>query len=68
MLVMFMDRPSDLHWLCIVVGPEGGWSAEERSMLSTSAANSQVRLVSLGPSILRTETAAIAALSQIHAF
>lgn len=41
----------------VLVGPEGGWSAEEREAFSTHS----VALWSLGPRVLRVETAAIAA-------
>jgi 16S rRNA (uracil1498-N3)-methyltransferase len=44
----------------ILIGPEGGFSAEERTMLR---ALPFVIPVSLGPRILRADTAAIAALS-----
>jgi 16S rRNA (uracil1498-N3)-methyltransferase len=37
----------------VLVGPEGGWSATERAAAG--------RLVRLGPTILRAETAALAA-------
>lgn len=43
----------------ILVGPEGGFSEEERAFVLASGA----RAVSLGPRILRAETAALAALS-----
>jgi len=43
----------------IAVGPEGGWTSEEEALFD--AAN--WKAVSLGPRILRAETAAIAALS-----
>ncbi len=43
----------------IVVGPPGGWSAEERSALETAGAQA----AHLGPTVLRTETAAVAALA-----
>jgi len=43
----------------IIIGPEGGLSKREVSM----AKEAQVKPFSLGPRILRTETAAIAALS-----
>jgi 16S rRNA (uracil1498-N3)-methyltransferase len=47
--------------LLLAVGPEGGWSPAEVS--AARAAN--LRPVSLGMRILRTETAALVALSQI---
>jgi 16S rRNA (uracil1498-N3)-methyltransferase len=45
--------------IAILVGPEGGWTDRERSHL----ADTGWTRVSLGPLILRTETAAIAALA-----
>jgi 16S rRNA (uracil1498-N3)-methyltransferase len=47
----------------VLVGPEGGWTDRERSL----AHEAGWRSVSLGPAILRTETAAIAALAVINA-
>lgn len=44
------------------VGPEGGWSDEELKMLAARGA----RFVTLGPRILRTETAAIVAVMLIQ--
>ncbi len=44
----------------ILIGPEGGFDEHERAMLR---AHPQVKPISLGPRILRGETAAIAALS-----
>jgi len=44
----------------ILIGPEGGFADEERAAIR---ALPQARAVSLGPRILRAETAAIAALS-----
>jgi 16S rRNA (uracil1498-N3)-methyltransferase len=44
----------------ILIGPEGGFTNEEREAIRSL---SQARPVSLGPRILRAETAAIAALS-----
>lgn len=46
--------------LLLLVGPEGGFSSDEIAILRQK----DVRLVSLGPNRLRTETAAIAFLSQ----
>ncbi|GGD97446.1 ribosomal RNA small subunit methyltransferase E [Aureimonas endophytica] len=51
--------PADL-----LVGPEGGFSAEERAMLR---ARDFVTVISLGPRILRADTAAVAALAVLQA-
>ncbi|MBB3997087.1 16S rRNA (uracil(1498)-N(3))-methyltransferase [Aureimonas pseudogalii] len=53
------DRPIGL-----LVGPEGGFSAAEREML---LALPFVRAISLGPRILRADTAAVAALAVLQA-
>ncbi|MBF0325163.1 MAG: 16S rRNA (uracil(1498)-N(3))-methyltransferase [Alphaproteobacteria bacterium] len=50
--------------LAVLVGPEGGFAPEERALLATCAF---ARPVSLGPRILRAETAAIAALAVVQA-
>ena len=50
--------------LALLIGPEGGFTSDERKMLRALAF---VHPVSLGPRILRAETAAIAALSVIQA-
>lgn len=47
----------------LLVGPEGGFAEREREVLAARGAIG----VSLGPRILRTETAALVALSAIHA-
>ena len=44
----------------ILVGPEGGFTNEERSAIRSLR---QARAVSLGPRVLRAETAALAAVS-----
>lgn len=50
--------------LAVLVGPEGGFAPEEREMLARLPF---ARPVSLGPRILRAETAAIAALAIVQA-
>ncbi len=50
--------------LAVLVGPEGGFSADERAMLLKETGI--VRL-SLGPRILRADTAAVAALTLVQA-
>ena len=47
--------------LAIIIGPEGGFSDREISLLESKG----VKSVSLGPRILRTETAGMAMLAQI---
>ncbi|MBV9769513.1 MAG: 16S rRNA (uracil(1498)-N(3))-methyltransferase [Bryobacterales bacterium] len=49
--------------VALLVGPEGGWTDRERD----SMANAGWCAVSLGPQILRAETAAVAALAIINA-
>jgi 16S rRNA (uracil1498-N3)-methyltransferase len=51
----------DLPVLEIAIGPEGGWAPEEESLFDTNG----WRAATLGPRILRAETAAIAALAVI---
>jgi 16S rRNA (uracil1498-N3)-methyltransferase len=45
----------------IAIGPEGGWAPEEEALFDASG----WRAVSLGPRILRAETAAITALAVV---
>ena len=54
------EAPSPLE---LVVGPEGGFSEREHELLVARGALG----VSLGPRVLRTETAPLAALAAIHA-
>jgi 16S rRNA (uracil1498-N3)-methyltransferase len=55
------DKPGGLD---VLIGPEGGFSEEERALLLC-----QPRLLrlSLGPRILRADTAAVAALALVQA-
>jgi 16S rRNA (uracil1498-N3)-methyltransferase len=50
--------------LAVLIGPEGGFAAEERAALLESP--NTVRLA-LGPRILRADTAAVAALALVGA-
>jgi len=54
-------QPGDV--VALLVGPEGGWTDREREQM----ADAGWRSVSLGPQILRAETAAIAALAIVNA-
>jgi 16S rRNA (uracil1498-N3)-methyltransferase len=50
--------------LAVLVGPEGGFAAEERAML---LARPNIVRLALGPRILRADTAAVAALALVGA-
>ena len=50
--------------LAVVVGPEGGFSGDERTLL---LARPQTSRIALGPRILRADTAAVAALAVVQA-
>ncbi len=54
-----LEGPRGLPW-AVLIGPEGGFSEAERKRL---AAMPQVVPLSLGPRILRADTAAVAALT-----
>lgn len=55
-----LDPPTD--WIILVVGPEGGLTDSELDPLHTAG----FRSITLGPRILRTETAACAALATMQ--
>lgn len=55
---------TDMPALDIAIGPEGGWAPEEEALFDANG----WRAVSLGPRILRAETAAIAALAVVASF
>ena len=53
---------SNPHAVVAMVGPEGGWSDDELALLNEAGS----KAVTLGPRVLRTETAAIVALTLIQ--
>jgi len=53
---------SDIKNIAVIIGPEGGFSEEEVKLLSELE---KVCVVTLGPRILRTETAGIATLAML---
>jgi len=61
----FAERTSAA--LVVVIGPEGGWSNAELALSAKPRPSSAdpVMVVNIGPRILRTETAALVAVSQI---
>lgn len=50
--------------LAVLIGPEGGFSPEEREMIRSVP---QAAAISLGPRIMRADTAAVAALALVNA-
>jgi len=50
--------------IAVLIGPEGGFSASERDLLVRQRF---VKAISLGPRIMRADTAAVAALSLVNA-
>jgi 16S rRNA (uracil1498-N3)-methyltransferase len=55
---------AEMPALEIAIGPEGGWAPEEEALFDACG----WRAVSLGPRILRAETAAIAALAVVASY
>ena len=55
---------TEMPTLEIAIGPEGGWAAEEEALFDANG----WRAASLGPRILRAETAALAALAVVASF
>ena len=55
------DLPSPAQ-ICALVGPEGGWSDDELEAMTGCGC----RAVTLGPRVLRTETAALVAITLIQ--
>jgi 16S rRNA (uracil1498-N3)-methyltransferase len=65
LLLKAVSKPNAGEAAAILVGPEGGWTDRERSQLVAASWEP----VSLGPQILRAETAAIAAVAVLsHAW
>lgn len=61
LLMESVANPQAGESVTILVGPEGGWTDRERTQL----VDAQWAAVSLGPQILRAETAAIAAVALV---
>lgn len=58
------SHPDGRHELAFAVGPEGGWTPDEMQLFTANG----FQHVTLGPRILRAETAALCALSICSAF
>ena len=50
--------------MAVLIGPEGGFSPPERDLIR---ALPQARVLSLGPRIMRADTAAVAILALVNA-
>ena len=55
--------PADRRDVVLAVGPEGGWSPQDRALLEAQGFAG----VRLGPRVLRTETAGLAAIAAMQA-
>jgi 16S rRNA (uracil1498-N3)-methyltransferase len=55
---------TDMPTLEIAIGPEGGWAPEEEALFDANG----WRATSLGPRILRAETAAISAMAVVSSY
>jgi 16S rRNA (uracil1498-N3)-methyltransferase len=64
------NPPSPTKEVSILIGPEGGWSQNERNQLSIFSEQSEGGAISLslGPLVLRAETAAIVSMGLISSF
>jgi 16S rRNA (uracil1498-N3)-methyltransferase len=58
-----LEKLKDIKKVAFLIGPEGGWSADEDVLFRTLAANDLIHMVSLGSSVLRAETAAMTAVA-----
>ena len=58
------DEPNAVDGIDVLIGPEGGFAEEERTLLLRQA---RTLRLSLGPRILRADTAAVAALALVQA-
>lgn len=57
-------RPAAGRPITVLIGPEGGFSADERTLLHRQE---RVIVIALGPRILRADTAGVAALALVQA-
>lgn len=62
-LAQYQDRINEKKAVGVVVGPEGGWSAQDRALLSPFP---NVIPVRLGKTVLRAETACFVALALLQ--
>lgn len=57
----FLTRHKQYHKVLLLIGPEGGFSKEEVDLCKAN----DIATISMGPRILRTETASLAALTAV---
>jgi 16S rRNA (uracil1498-N3)-methyltransferase len=63
-LRVLQKAPPATNGVDVLIGPEGGFTAEERAILTRQP---QILTLSLGPRILRADTAGVAALALVQA-
>jgi 16S rRNA U1498 N3-methylase RsmE len=69
LLSWLLSHPIEPDWnFQVLIGPEGGWSSNERELLRRDAELTSSQRIDLGPQILRAETAALFAVSLVTSF
>jgi 16S rRNA (uracil1498-N3)-methyltransferase len=58
-----LEKLKDIQKVAFLIGPEGGWSADEDVLFRSQTSSDLIHMVSLGSSVLRAETAAMAAVA-----
>lgn len=56
--------PASINEICVVVGPEGGFSNDEMKLFINKLSNQAAQGVNFASAILRTETASVVAVAQ----
>ncbi len=70
-ILVHNSYPTNRNSICILIGPEGGWSPRElqmfkqKSRLHGDGISGGIKICSLGPLTLRAETASVVALTLI---
>ena len=63
-VIPLMQALRQTRKVAFLLGPEGGWSPEEEDLFDSlsQASNNNIQGVSLGPTVLRAETASMLAV------
>lgn len=61
-VIPLMQALEQTRIVAFLLGPEGGWSPEEEDLFDSLSSNNNIQGVSLGPNVLRAETASMLAV------